>query len=144
SLLLGSCSGGGSGVGESTTPPVLPTLTITSPSSGASLPSGPVDVSFKVQDFTIEGQGASHLHIYLDGGTANHFFSGTTNQVFDGNGQSVANITWQGTTSFEITALSSGPHTIRLALANASDQELQNTEANPPTLNFSIQGPPGS
>ena len=126
-------------------PPVLPaTLTITSPSPGASLPFGPVDVSFTVQDFSIGGQSAAHLHIYLDGGTANHFFNGTTNQVLDGTGQPVANITRQSNTSFQITGLSSGPHMIRLALADAGDQELQNAEANPPTLNITIQAPPGT
>lgn len=126
-------------------PPAPPaTLTITGPLPGASLPSGPVSVSFTVQNFTIGGQGASHLHIYLDGGTANHFFNGTTNQVLDGSGQSVANITRQTNTSFQVTGLSSGPHTIRLRLADVTDQELQNAEAKPPDLSFSIQAPPGN
>ena len=129
-----------------TVPPALPeTLTITSPAQGDSLPSGPVDVSFAVQNFTIGGQGAPHLHIYLDGGTVpSHFYNGTPNQVLDGNGQPVANITWQSITSFRITGLSSGPHMIRLVLANAADQDLSNAEANPPTRDFSIQAPPGN
>lgn len=126
-------------------PPAPPaTLTISSPSQGASLLSGPVDVSVTVQNFSIGGQGASHLHIYLDGGTANHFFNGTTNQVLDGGGQPVANITWQSTTSFQLTALSGGSHTIRLRLADAADQEMPNAEAKPPDLNFTVQAPPGS
>ena len=126
-------------------PPAPPaTLTITSPAPGASLPSGPVDVSFTVQTFTIGGQGTSHLHIYLDDGVANHFFNGTTNQVLDGNGQPVANITRQSDTSFQINGLSSGAHAIRLALANASDQDISGAEANPPTRNITIQPPPGS
>ena len=119
------------------------TLTITSPSPGASSPSGSVLVSFTVQNFTIGGQGTPHFHIYLDGGTANHFFNGTTNNVLDGNGQPVANITRLSTTSFQITGLS-GPHTIHLRLADGVEQELQNTEAKPPDLNFSVQSPPGS
>ncbi len=121
------------------TPP--PTVNITSPSAGASLPSGPVDVSFSVQNFTIGSQGASHLHIYLDGGAAAHFFNG---QILDGSGAPVSNMTWQGPNSFRITGLPSGPHQIRLALADAAHQDLQNAEANPPTLNISIQAPPGS
>ena len=126
--------------------PVPPaTLTITNPSPGASLPFGPVDVSFEVQDFTIGGQGAAHLHIYLDGGTtANHFFNVPTNQVLDGNGQPVTSVTWQSNSSFQITGLSNGSHSIRLALADAADQDLQNAEAKPPTLNITIQAPPGT
>ena len=126
-------------------PPAPPaTLAITSPSPGASLPSGPVLVSFTIQNFSIGDPGTPHLHIYLDGGAANHLFNGTTNQVLDGNGQSVANITWQNNTSFQITGLSSGSHAIRLVLADAGDQDLQNAEANPPILNFSVQTPPGN
>jgi len=121
-------------------PPAPPaTLSITSPSPGAVLPSGPVVVSFSTQNFSIGNPGTPHLHIYLDGGAANHFFNGTTNQV-----QPVANITWQSPTSFTMNALSSGPHTIRLRLADGADQELQNAEAKPPDLIISIQAPPGS
>lgn len=127
-------------------PPVPPeTLTITDPLQGALLPSGPVLVAFAVQDFMIGGQGTPHLHIYLDGsGTANHFFNAPTNQVLNGNGQPIANITWQSNTSFQITGLASGPHTIRLVLASDTDQDLQNPEANPPILNITIQPPPGT
>jgi glucose/arabinose dehydrogenase len=96
-------------------------------------------VSFLTQNFSIGNPATPHLHIYLDGGAANHFFNGTTNQV-----QPVANIAWQSPTSFTINTLSSGPHTIRLRLADGADQELQNTEAKPPDLNISIQAPPGS
>ena len=124
-------------INNSPSPP--PTLNITSPSPGASLPTGPVDVSFTVQDFTIGGQGTSHLHIYVDGGAANHFFNGGTNQVLDGNGQPVGNIIWQSSTAFQITGLQSGLHQIRLVLADVGDQDLQNAEANPPTLNITIQ-----
>ena len=127
-----------------TSPPAPPsTLTIDSPGAGASLLSGPVDVSFTVQNFTIGGQGAPHLHIYLDGGTtASHFFNAPTNQVLDGNGQPVTNVTRKNNTSFQITGLSNGPHTIRLRLADAADQELSNAEAKPSDLDISIQAPP--
>ena len=128
-----------------TIPPVPPpTLTITNPLQGASLPSGPVLVSFTVQDFIIGGQRASHLHIYLDGGPANHFHNAPTNQVLDGNGQVVANVTRQSNTSFQITGLSSGPHAISLRLADGAEQELQNAESEPPDLNFNIQALPGN
>jgi len=127
----------------SSPPPDLPkTLTLTSPLPGATLPSGPVDVSFAVQNFTIGGQGESHLHIYLDGGSPNDFFNAPTNQVLDGNGLPVANITWQSNTSFQITGLSNGPHTIRLRFADSAEVEWDNPEAKPPDLTFSIQAPP--
>ena len=122
-------------------PPAI--LTITSPSPGTSLPSGLVSVSFTVQG-VIGAQGAPHLHIYLDGGAANHFFNAPTNQVLDGNGQPVASIARETSTSFQLSGLSTGPHTIRLVLANAADQDLQNAEANPPTLNIMIEASPGS
>lgn len=123
-------------------PPVpVPTLTITSPSPGASLPSGDIDVSFTVQNFTIGSLSASHLHIYLDGGIANHFYNGTNNAVLDLDFQPVANITWLSISSFRITGLSSGPHTIRLVLSDSAHEDLLNAEANPPILNFSIQAP---
>ena len=126
-------------------PTPLATLTITSPLPGASLPSGPGPVSFTVQNFTIGGPGTPHLHIYLDGGTTpNHFFNGTTNQVLDGGGAPVTNITWLSTTSFQITGLSSGSHIIRLRLADGADLELPNAAAMPPDLNIIIQAPPGS
>ena len=123
-------------------PPAI--LTITSPSPGASLLAGPVSVSFTVQNFVIGALGTPHLHIYLDGGAANHFFNAPTNQVLDGNGQPVAGIVREGSTSFQLSGLSTGPHAIRLVLANAADQDLQNVEANPPTLNITIQAAPGS
>ena len=125
-------------------PPTPPeTLTITSPAPQNVLPSGPVLVSFTVQNFTIGDPGSSHLHIYLDGGTtANHFFNGTTDQVLDGNGQPVATITWQSITLFQITGFSNGSHTIRLRLADGAEQELQSAEAIPPDLIITIQAPP--
>ena len=125
-------------------PSPLATLTITSPPPGAPLPSGPVLVAFTVLNFTIGDPGTPHLHIYLDGGAPNHFFNGITKQVLDGIGQPVANMAWQSTTSFQITGLSNGPHTIRLVLADDADQDLPNAEANPPLLNISIQAPPGT
>src|SRR6185295_14749368 len=125
-------------------PPSPATLTITSPSPGASLPSGPVLVSFSVLNFTIGPANQPHLHFYLDSDpTPYHFFSGTPGQITY-QSTTAANVQWQSHTSFQITGLSSGPHMIRLALANAADLDLQNAEANPPTLSITIQAPPGT
>lgn len=120
----------------------LPTLTITSPLPGTSLPSGPVDVSFTVLNFPIGGQGAPHYHIYLDGGIAAHAYNGLTKSVLQLNGQPVANIIWQSDSSFQITGLSNGPHAIRLALSSSGHANLLNAEANPPELNISILASP--
>ena len=121
----------------------LPILTITSPLPGALLPSGPVDVLFTVQNFTIGSQSAAHLHIYLDGGPTNHFYNDTNGngEVLDDLGQPVANITWQGNNSFQITGLSGGSHAIRLALALSSHKDLTNADATPPELNITIKAP---
>ena len=126
-------------------PPISPPIvTITSPLPGSSFPSGPLSVSFAVQNFTIGSQNSPHLHIYLDGDPVAHFFNGTTNQVLDETGVPVSNMTRQSNTSFQITGLSAGSHQIRLALADGVDQELQNAEANPAPLNLSIQAPSGA
>ncbi len=47
-------------------PGMAPTIAVTSPSAGASVPVGPVTVSFTAQNFTIGTPGKSHLHFYLD------------------------------------------------------------------------------
>ena len=62
--------------------------------------------------------------------------------MLDLNGLPVANITWKSPSSFQITGLSDGLHTIRLALANPAHENLPNAEANPQDLNISIQTPP--
>lgn len=125
-------------------PPANPeTLTITNPSPGASLPNGqPVSVAFTVQNFTIGGQGAPHLHISVDGGPTAHFYNGGTNSILDGSGQPVVNMARTSTTSFQITGLSSGSHQVDLGLVDASHQPLPNPEANPAPRSFTIQAPP--
>ena len=50
----------------------------------------------------------------------------------------------QGNTSFQISGLSSGPHTVRLRLADVADQERPNAEAKPPDLDFIVQAPAGN
>ncbi len=121
------------------TPP--PTITITSPSAGASLPLGPVTVAFGVANSTIGGLGSPHLDISVDGGAVAHFYNGGTNQVLDGNGQAVSNILRLSNTSFQITGLPSGPHQIRLVLVDGADQNLPNAEANPAPLSITILSP---
>jgi len=123
-------------------PTSQPTVSVTSPLPGTLLPLGPVTVTFSASNFTIGGQGQDHLHIYVDAGAIDgHFYNGSTGSVLDDNGNPVSNITRLSSTSFQITGLSSGTHSVRLVLANSTHQELQNAED---TITFTIQPPQGS
>ena len=89
----------------------VPTLSITSPSNGASIPSPDVDVVFSVQNFVIDalpgngGTGDGHLHYFLDG-----------------NGPTMV----YNTDPISLTGLSAGSHTVDLELVDNSHQPLAN------------------
>ena len=57
-------------------PGIAPTIAITSPSAGATVPVGPVTVAFAVQNHTIGNPGMSHLHFYLDADATPYQFYG--------------------------------------------------------------------
>jgi glucose/arabinose dehydrogenase len=125
-------------------PSVLaPILTISSPANNATLPNGPVAVTFGVQNFTIGAVNQPHLNVYLDSDpTPYHFFSGGPGQVFY-QGVPAANVQWQSNSQIRFTALGVGTHQVRAVLANASDVELTNPEATK-TIVFSIGVPSGN
>lgn len=132
------------------TPPGLipgsaPTIAMTSPSAGATVPVGPVTVAFSVQNHTIGNPGTSHLHFYLDTDTtAYHFYGGVGINEDNGvlyNGAHTHFVHWKSATTFDIFGLPSTAHTIRLVLADHNHNELANTEATI-TRNFSISQPP--
>ena len=84
----------------------VPTLSITSPSDGANLTSGDVDVEVSVLNFNVAttGNGDGHLHYYVDG-------SGTPTMKFD-------------TTPLSLTGLTPGEHTVDVELVDDSHDPL--------------------
>ena len=121
-----------------------PTVTITGPAQGATLPVGPVTVSFTTQFFTIGTPGQTHLHFYLDNDLVPYmFYNGAGIDADNGvlyNGVHTHFVHWKSATSFDIFGLPSTAHTVRFVLADLSHNELANTEATK-TLNFSVSQP---
>jgi glucose/arabinose dehydrogenase len=121
-------------------PSVAPILTINSPANNASLPNGPVNITFATQNFTIGSVNQPHLHFYLDSDqTPYHFFSGAPGQILY-QGAAAANVQWQSDTQINFPSLAVGTHQVRLVLANTADADLT-TEA---TIVFSIGAPSGN
>jgi aldose sugar dehydrogenase len=121
-----------------------PTVTITGPAQGATVPVGPVTVSFTTQFFTIGTPGQTHLHFYLDNDPVPYnFYSGAGINEDNGvryNGVHTHFVHWKSATSFDIFGLPSTAHTVRFVLADLSHNELANSEATK-TLNFSVSQP---
>jgi len=122
-----------------------PTVTITALTQNATVPVGPVTVSFTTQFFTIGTPGQNHLHFYLDADTTPYmFYNGTGIDTDNGvlyNGGHTHFVHWKSATSFDIFGLPSTSHTVRLVLADQNHNELVNSEATK-TLNFSVSQPP--
>jgi glucose/arabinose dehydrogenase len=129
---------------NATVPPGLaPTLTISRPTNNATLPNGPVTISFSAQNFAVGTVNQPHLHVYLDSDPVPyHFFSGTPGQITYLNGPS-ANVQWQSNTQIRFPSLAVGTHQIRLVLVNVGDSDLANPEATK-TIVFSIAVPSGN
>ena len=134
-LVLSSCSGGGSS-GEDTTalpPSSNSTVTIVQPQPNATLPAGPVRLTFATDNFTIGLSGTTHLHFYIDNDPDPHeFFAGagiTENNGVLYQGAHTHFVHWKNRTSFELYALGTGSHLVRLVVADAAHMELGNTEA---------------
>ena len=122
-----------------------PTVTISSPAQNATVPVGPVTVSFTTQFFTIGTPGQTHLHFYLDADTTPYnFYNGSGINDDNGilyNGVHTHFVHWKSATSFDIFGLPSTAHTVRFVLADQNHNELANSEATK-TLNFSVSQPP--
>ena len=122
-----------------------PTITITAPTQNATVPVGPVTVSFTTQFFTIGTPGQTHLHFYLDNDPVPYnFYSGAGINEDNGvlyNGVHTHFVHWKSATSFDIFGLPSTAHTVRLVLADQNHNELANSESTK-TLNFSVSQPP--
>lgn len=126
-------------------PTAVPTVSVASPLLGASVPVGPVTVSFAVQNHAIGNPGSPHLHFYLDNDvTAYHFYGGNGITEDTGvlyNGAHTHFVHWKTGASFGIFGLSSGSHQVRLILADGVHGELGNPEALT-TRSFTVQSPP--
>ena len=122
-----------------------PIITSVSPAQNASVPVGPVTVSFTTQSFPIGTPGQIHLHFYLDADPVPYrFYNGAGINDQNGvlyNGIHTHFVHWKSATSFDIFGLRSAAHSVRLVLADQNNVELQNTEATD-TLNFSVSQPP--
>jgi glucose/arabinose dehydrogenase len=129
---------------NTTVPPsVTPILTISSPANNATVPNGPVTITFATQHFTIGPVNQPHLHFYLDSdATPYHFFSGAPGQILY-QGAAAANVQWQSNTQIRFPALAAGTHQVRLVLANTADADLTNAEATK-TIVFSVGAPSGN
>jgi glucose/arabinose dehydrogenase len=124
-------------------PTVAPILMISSPSNNATLPNGPVTVTFTAQNFTIGTVNQPHLHVYLDSDPVPyHFHSGAPGQITY-QGAAAANAQWQSNGQIQFPALAVGTHQVRMVLASVSDVELANAEATK-TINFSVGVPSGT
>jgi glucose/arabinose dehydrogenase len=159
-LWLGLSACGSDGDGSNPPDAIGPTVTIVSPAQNATLPVGPVPVSFTVQNFTIGGMGESHLQFHLDNDPVPYdFFNGSTNQVHY-SGARAATVEWQNSTGMRVTNLANGAHQIQFKLVDATGAELTNSQAialllfsvgvpsnNPPTISVSPSAgatfPPG-
>jgi len=151
-MVLAACTQDG---GDSTSPaPSVPpppvagnpaTVTLATPAQNATVPVGPVTVSFTTQFFTIGTPGQTHLQFYLDNDPVPYrFYNGAG--INDGNGVLYNNVHthfvhWKTGTSFDIFGLSSASHTVRVILADQSNNELMNAEATK-SLTFSVSQPP--
>ena len=126
-------------------PAAVPTVSITDPAAGASVPVGAVTVGFGVQHHTIGTPGQTHLHLYLDGDqTPYMFYNGagiTDDNGVQYNGAHTHFVHWKSANTFDVFGLSSATHQVRLVLAQANHSELTNPEATA-TRSFSVSQPP--
>ncbi len=124
-------------------PSVAPILTISSPANNATVPNGPVTVTFATQNFTIGAVNQPHLHFYLDSDPIPyHFFSGAPGQITYLSA-AAANAQWQSNAQIRFPSLAVGTHQVRLVLSNMTDMELTNPEATK-TIAFSVGAPSGN
>ena len=142
-LGLSACGSSDESSNPSTPAATVPTVTIVSPAQNATLPVGPVPVSFTIQSFTIGGMGEPHLQFHLDGDPIPYdFLNGSTNQVHY-KGAPAANVEWQNSTGMRLTNLANGAHQIQFKLVDATGAELTNSQAIALLL-FSVEVPSNS
>lgn len=150
-MVLAACAqdgGGSTSPAPSAYPPPVTgtpaTVTLASPSQNATVPVGPVTVSFTTQFFTIGTPGQPHLHFYLDTDPVPYmFYNGVGINADNGvlySGVHTHFAHWKSAMAFDIFGLSSTAHTVRFVLADQTHNELPNQEATK-TLTFSVSQP---
>jgi glucose/arabinose dehydrogenase len=121
-----------------------PTISVVSPSPGATFPPGPVAVSLGTANFSIGLQGQPHVHFFLDNDpTPYEFFRGPdedTGVLYKGLHTHIVH--WKTSISFHIFQLANGTHQVRLQLVDNTHQPLGNPESTK-TIAFTIAEPPG-
>lgn len=143
-LSLWACSGGSNGGQAGSSSSGTPTLELSGPGQNASLPVGPVKVSFTTQNFTIGQPGQPHLQFFVDNDpVVFEFYNGPT--VNEDNGVLYKHahthfVHWANGSSFNMFGLTVGQHRVRLVLADASGTALSNPEATT-TLTFTVLQP---
>ncbi|BFU94682.1 MAG: hypothetical protein NTNFB02_14040 [Nitrospira sp.] len=125
-------------------PSTTPTISVVSPSPGATFLPGAVPISLATANFSIGLQGQPHVHFFLDNDpTPYEFFSGPnedTGVLYEGKHTHVVH--WKTSTSFQIFQQPSGTHRVRLQLVDSAHNPLGNPEATQ-TITFTIAEPPG-
>lgn len=136
------CSGGDSSSGNpGSSGTGVATITVLTPSQDASLPSGPVTVSFAVLNHTIGLRQQPHMVFFVNNDPVPHeFFNGPGITDQDGvlyRGAHTHSVHWQSQSSFQMFGLRAGVHQVKLVLVDAAGIALQNPEATQ-TVSFTI------
>jgi glucose/arabinose dehydrogenase len=101
-----------------------------------------VRITFSVTNFSIGLPGTPHLRFSIDSGPLHDFYNGVGIDSDNGvllNGVHTHFVHWTSPNSFDLFALSAGPHQVRLALVDQNNQELLGAST---THNFNVQQPP--
>ncbi len=124
--------------------PAVPTVQITSPANGASLPAGSVAVKIQVQNFAIvdkQGQanvpGEGHVHYYLD---VSPIPSDPSKPAIPADAK--ANWAHVASDSYTFTNVSPGMHTVTVQLANNDHTPV--TPLATATVMITVTGTPGT
>lgn len=125
---------------------LAPTITITSPSSGATLTSTFTNVTFQVTGYTIGNYDSSHVAFFIDNDPMPYeFFNGNDSSVF-GNQVVLADFartsqaSWINNNTIRFNWLPNGTHTIVAKLVDADNNPLPNPEATY-SVSFTVNAP---
>lgn len=122
--------------------PLPPAVTVANPVNNATVPSGPVDITFDLQHVTIGDQNHDHLHFRVDSDQNPYeFVNGSPVGQILHNGSPAVNARWISSTKFLLLNLSSAQHIVTLELATASHTPFVNSQAST-LVQFTVDQPP--